>query len=228
MKIEGDRTGIDQAAAAKLESDPAQRRGRPGPRHLPRGRTAYGSRRTLDSRPTPSPRRSNRQTSVRPRSLARRRSSRRGASVAIRAAGRQAHRPTTRRILRVHAHRTMTTSHSTLGTIARRLRAALDATRDALVDVDLAKLIAAEPMLCEAIEAARASARTGAEATTRAAIRADLVEARAALSMCRRLGSMLAEIEQITAAARGENVDYTRQGHRVGRLPVSSAIEVRV
>ncbi len=93
-----------------------------------------------------------------------------------------------------------------------RLRASLDAIARALLEPDLGGLLAAELGLAAALEGLARLREI--DPLDRAAVRAELPRARAALTRCRTLGSVVDDVTQATLGAQGRGSDYDRAGAR--------------
>jgi hypothetical protein len=93
---------------------------------------------------------------------------------------------------------------------AENLRAALEATANALAQSNLDGLLAAEVALTHAF-AGLSSLRT-LDATSLATARDDLAAAQAALVRCRRLGTALGEFVRVSFDARGQATNYNPAG----------------
>ena len=91
-------------------------------------------------------------------------------------------------------------------TAAARLRAALEATADALAVPNLEALLNVESALSAAL-AALPTVRT-LDAAGRLAAREDLKAAQAALARCRRLGGSLDAFVRVSFEARGQSIGY--------------------
>jgi hypothetical protein len=91
-------------------------------------------------------------------------------------------------------------------TAAARLRAALDATANALAVPNLDALLAAETALTDAF-GELSYLRTLDEAERRV-VRDELLAAQAALLRARRLGASLGEVVRISFQARGQSAGY--------------------
>ena len=89
---------------------------------------------------------------------------------------------------------------------AARLRAALEATVDALAVPKLEALLNVESALTAAL-AALPTLRS-LEPADRAAAREDLLAAQAALTQCRRLGGTLGDFVRVSLDARGQGIGY--------------------
>jgi hypothetical protein len=89
---------------------------------------------------------------------------------------------------------------------AARLRAALDDTAEALARPDVEALLAAEASLTHAFTTIPRLRALSAE--ERAAARTELLNARAALVRCRRLGAALADFVRLSLDARGQAAGY--------------------
>ena len=93
-----------------------------------------------------------------------------------------------------------------------RLRASLDALARALESPDLGGLLAAELSLASALDGL--ARLPGVNPLDRAAVRNELSRARAALSRCRTLGSVIEDATQATLIANGRDSGYDRAGAR--------------
>src|SRR5437868_4738667 len=100
----------------------------------------------------------------------------------------------------------------TASSATARLRASLDAIAAALQSPNLDALLAAELDLSAALDGV---ARLGAVSLQeRGAVRDELVRARAALSRCRTLGSVVDDVAEALLIAQGRAGDYDRAGSR--------------
>lgn len=100
-----------------------------------------------------------------------------------------------------------------------RLTAALTEVADALAAADLARLLAAEPVLCAALDAVTAGAGADRQAVE---------QARAALLRCRRLGAGLVAFTRLSLDPEGTQV-YSRHGAGQGPElpPPGTSMEAR-
>ena len=89
---------------------------------------------------------------------------------------------------------------------AARLRAALEATVDALAVPKLESLLNVESALSAAL-AALPTIR-GLDAADRPAAREDLLAAKEALDKCRRLGGALGDFVRMSLDSRGQSIGY--------------------
>ncbi|MBI4264104.1 MAG: hypothetical protein HY657_07000 [Acidobacteria bacterium] len=90
------------------------------------------------------------------------------------------------------------------------LRAALEATANALAQSNLDGLLAAEHALAQAFTGL--SALRALDGAALASARDDLAAAQAALVRCRRLGAALGEFIRVSFAARGTGTNYDLAG----------------
>ena len=91
-------------------------------------------------------------------------------------------------------------------TAAARLRAAIDATANALASPNLDALLAAEAALTDAF--AELSYLRTLDADQRRAVRDELLAAQAALLRARRLGGSLGDVVRISLQAHGHAAGY--------------------
>ena len=99
---------------------------------------------------------------------------------------------------------------------AARLRAALEETAHALSRPNLDALLAAESSLTAAFTTIP-TLRTFTKAE-RAAARAELLNARAAIVRCRRLGAALSDFVRLSLEARGQAAGYDPAGETATAL----------
>ncbi len=91
-----------------------------------------------------------------------------------------------------------------------RLRASLDAIAGALASPDVARLVAAEADLADALT--EVGSIRGVDRADRHALAAELIRARAALGRCRVLGAVAADAARLTLAAQGRSESYLPSG----------------
>ena len=98
---------------------------------------------------------------------------------------------------------------------ALRLRASLDSVAGALALPDVTALLAAEAGLAAAL--ADLGPVRMVDPADRAAIAAELVQARAALARCRILGASASDAATLALAAQGKAAGYNRAGATASR-----------
>jgi len=109
----------------------------------------------------------------------------------------------------------MSETGQSLLTSATNLRAALEASGDALASVDLDAMLGAEIALAAAL--AVLPSERGAVKGQRDLVLQELVRARTALTRCRRLGGALAAIARTSLGAQGVVADcYGADGRYAG------------
>lgn len=96
-----------------------------------------------------------------------------------------------------------------------RLRASLDLVAGALAWPDATALLAAEAGLASAL--ADLGAVRHVDPADRAAIVAELIQARAALARCRVLGASASDAATLSLAAQGKAAGYDRGGITISR-----------
>jgi hypothetical protein len=104
-----------------------------------------------------------------------------------------------------------------------RIRAVLNSIGDALAQGRFDLVTAAETELDAALRAAGAARHLGTDSAVRASLRTEILETRAALDRCRRLGASLTEFVRCSLAAQGRCGAYDRTGReaiaaRVGAI----------
>lgn len=108
----------------------------------------------------------------------------------------------------------------------RGLRSALDRVGDALAGANLDDLLAAEELLARAVAEAHDQLGTAGQVHDAERLRREVLNLRAALQRCRRLGLSLGEFAMFSLTSQGATSGYTRQGETKALLS-GSAVDAR-